>query len=110
MVNKKKVVIQNKRRGKAFQTKVAKMTGGRNIGTLGGEDVEHSIYSIEAKHFKTYRGESIMEQCEANCPKDKIPIAIVHLNGKRHGKDIVHMRFEDWEKLANKSTLKKRSL
>ena len=100
MSEKRKTVIRNKRRGRAYQTKLSKLVEGKNVGTLGGEDIEHPIYSIEAKAYKAYRGESIMKQCEANCKGDKIPVAIVHVNGQRYERDIVHMRFKDWEKIA----------
>jgi len=47
-------------RGRAFQTKLAQMAGGVNIGTLGGEDVMHKEFSYEAKTYnknaKTYKG------------------------------------------------------
>ena len=109
-MDKRKIVIGNKRRGRAFQSKIAKSVGGKNVGTLGGEDVEHPVYSIEAKSLKKYRGETIMLQCEANCPKGKIPVAIVHINGKRHEKDIVHMRFSDWKKLLHKPKLERKEL
>jgi len=104
---KRLTAIRNRRRGKAFQSKVGKMTNGENIGTLGGEDVRHHTYSIEAKSFKSYRGESVMRQAEANCPEKKIPIAIIHINGQRHNKDLVQMRFEDWDNLANPKSINK---
>jgi hypothetical protein len=51
---------KNKIRGRAFQTKLAQMAGGLNIGTLGGEDVMHEEFSYEAKTYqknaKTYKG------------------------------------------------------
>ena len=99
MTDKRMVAIRNRRRGKAFQSKLAKMVGGRNIGTLGGEDVEHKTFSIEAKAFASYRGETIMKQAENNCPKGKIPISIVHINGQRHERDIVHIRFNHFFEL-----------
>jgi len=101
MADKRKIVIQNKRRGRAFQAKLSKMTNGMNVGTLGGEDIKHHTYSIEAKAYKAYRGEAAMKQAEANCPENKIPVVIVHITGQRHENDIVHMRFRDWDKLAN---------
>lgn len=41
--------MANKRRGRGYQTTLAKMVGGMNIGTLGGEDVMHDRFSFEAK-------------------------------------------------------------
>ncbi len=56
---KREIALANKRRGKAYQTKLAQMVDGRNIGTLGGEDVEHCDYSFEAK---TRQQGSILEK------------------------------------------------
>lgn len=42
---------KNKQRGRAFQAKLAEMSGGMNIGTLGGEDVMHDEFSYEAKTY-----------------------------------------------------------
>jgi hypothetical protein len=62
-------VIRNKRRGRAFQAKLAKMAGGMNIGTLGGEDVKHVEFSYEAKTYdikapskkgREWKGETLM--------------------------------------------------
>lgn len=51
---------KNKARGRAFQSKLAQMAGGINIGTLGGEDIMHDEFSYEAKTYnkkaKTYKG------------------------------------------------------
>lgn len=56
--------VQNKLRGRAFQTKLAQMAGGINIGTLGGEDIMHEEFSYEAKTYnknaKTYKGKDWM--------------------------------------------------
>ena len=54
------IAIRNKSRGRAFQAKLAEMSGGMNVGTLGGEDVMHKEFSYEAKTYnknaKTYGG------------------------------------------------------
>ncbi len=54
------LAVKNKVRGRAFQTKLAEMAGGINVGTLGGEDVMHKEFSYEAKTYnikaKTYKG------------------------------------------------------
>ena len=46
------IANQNKRTGRAFQAKLAEMSGGMNIGTLGGEDVMHEEFSYEAKTYR----------------------------------------------------------
>lgn len=52
--------IKNKARGRAYQSKLAQMAGGINVGTLGGEDIMHEEFSYEAKTYnkkaKTYKG------------------------------------------------------
>lgn len=62
MSNARKIALANKARGRAFQTKLAEMTGGINIGTLGGEDVMHEEFSYEAKTYnknaKTHKGKN----------------------------------------------------
>ena len=91
--------IKNKHRGKAVQKRVVESLGGKNIGTLGGEDGEHSIWSIEVKSRLKFVGEKFMKQCEANCKKDKTPLLIVHLINQRLENDLVIMRrgdFDDW--------------
>jgi hypothetical protein len=54
------VASKNKARGRAYQTKLAEMAGGMNIGTLGGEDVMHDEFSYEAKTYnpkaKSHKG------------------------------------------------------
>jgi len=54
------IASRNKARGRAFQTKLAQMSEGMNVGTLGGEDVMHKEFSYEAKTYnknaKTYKG------------------------------------------------------
>lgn len=51
MSSKRKTAIANKRRGRAFQAKLAELAMGVNIGTLGGEDISHDEFSYEAKTY-----------------------------------------------------------
>jgi hypothetical protein len=172
--------IANKRRGRAFQSKLAQMAGGINIGTLGGEDVMHEEFSYEAKTYQidskthagrpwtgekwlypydqgkavtdlwimkislphsttdsvlvmlrwywwkrileqeieysdidistmepaapvsSFIGNTYMNQAESNCPDAKIPVVVVHTNGKRHVDDIVLVRLVYWKSLLKK--------
>jgi len=68
-----KTASKNKQRGRAFQAKLAEMSGGMNIGTLGGEDVMHEEFSYEAKTYhpkaksnkgRMWVGEKIMSELE----------------------------------------------
>lgn len=95
--------LRNKRQGKAVQKKVVESLGGLNIGTLGGEDGSHPIFSIEVKHRVKFIGESFMVQAEKNCPEGKIPLLVVHSKNKRHEDDLVIMRMYEFEKMMAKN-------
>ena len=88
---------QNRRRGKNTERAIAKRMGGKRIGILGKDDVQVGPFSIEVKDKKRFAGEKIMLQAERNCPKDKTPLAVVHLTGQSHDKDILMMRMKDAE-------------
>jgi len=109
---------KSKRKGKANERAVAKYWGGEKIGTLGGEDVRHNIFSIETK-TKPARGpgsipkpilkrleakgsfpfayidreyafvRNAMTQAKLNAPSDKKPIVVFHIDGQHHKNDIV---------------------
>ena len=82
ILSKRKLAIRNRRRGKAYQTKVAKMFDGMNVGTLGGEDVMHEYFSIEAKTQKAFVGEDLLLKTEQHIKtvdvlKDFRPLVII---------------------------------
>ncbi len=87
----------NKHAGRKFQSHIAKVLGGKSVGTIEGQDIEHPIWSIECKKRKAFAGQPFMDQCVRNCPKDKTPLVIVHITGERHENDLVMMRFADWQ-------------
>jgi hypothetical protein len=76
---------------------MAKRLGAENVGTLGGEDLKHSIFSYEIKNRVRSTIHSFMEQCIKNCPTGKIPVVIVHKHKDSHNKDLVCMSLKDWE-------------
>ena len=88
----------NRKRGKRNEHALAKRLNCKRIGIMGGEDLQHDIYSIEVKSFVRYAGVKIMEQAERNAPAGKIPLAIVHIKGQRRDNDLVIMRLSEWEK------------
>ncbi len=94
--------VRNKRQGKAVQKKVVISFGGKNIGTLGGEDGEHKIWSIEVKSCARFTGEKYMKQCERNCKPGKTPLLVVHTKNMRHPEDLVIMRRKDWDQWFGK--------
>jgi hypothetical protein len=50
-MSSRKIVLRNKARGRAFQSKLSVMASGMNVGTLGNEDVMHEHFSYEAKTY-----------------------------------------------------------
>jgi len=102
---KRKQANRNRARGRAQQNRVAKMTGGANVGHLGGEDISYCerIFdrkvSIETKHLNRYHGETIMKQAEKNVKGDKIPVTWVHVNKTRTGNDLITVRLKDLKRL-----------
>ena len=92
-----KQVIRNKRQGRTIQSKMAKRLGGKNVGTIEGQDVSHEIWSAEIKHRKKFVGNTFMSQAIKNCPEGKTPIVIVHELNQRFDTSLVMMRLKDWE-------------
>ena len=95
---KAEIARANRKRCHRNQSATSKRLNGKNVGALGGEDVEHSKWSIEAKTLVKFAGRKIMNQTIKNTPEGKISIAVVHEPGKRRNEDLVLMRLEDWEK------------
>jgi hypothetical protein len=89
----------NRDRGKRSEKAVAKRLNGRRLGTLGAQDVETSLFSIEVKSRARFVGEAFLSQARSHCPTGKIPMAVVHLHGRRHADDIILLRMSDFEDL-----------
>lgn len=89
----------NRDRGKRSEKAVAQRLNGRRLGTLGAQDVETSLFSIEVKSRKAFVGESFLSQARSHCPTGKTPIAVVHLHGHRHSDDIVLLALKDFQDL-----------
>lgn len=105
-------VVSNKKAGRKYQRKMAIRLGGKSVGVIEGQDISHPVFSIECKKFnklpawligegKKAKGDGLWRQCLRNCPKEKIPIALVHTTSSSHDDDIVIMRLEDFEKIVN---------
>jgi hypothetical protein len=100
--------INNRQRGKNTERAIAKRLGGKRVGILGYEDVQHPLFSIEVKSRVRFSGEGFMEQAIRNCPEGKTALVIVHIAGKHHSNDFVMMRlrdFEDYLGTINQKTL-----
>jgi hypothetical protein len=80
------------------------LVGGKNVGSLSGEDVYHPQFSFEQKNLASFIGYSIMKQAEANCC-GRIPVVVVKLKGERIDKDgLVIMRYNDFHHLIIERT------
>jgi len=99
MADKAEQARKNRRSGKRVQKRINEGIGAKNVGLWGGEDGEHPIFSIEAKGREKFVGTEFMAQADANCPKDKIPLVIVHLKGTSYNKDIVMIRITHFKEL-----------
>lgn len=98
------LVKRNKRQGRKVQSKIAKITGGKSVGTIEGQDVSYSNkpWSVEVKHRQTFIGHTFMQQAIKNAPDGKIPIVIVHTKNQRFNKSIVLIQLSDWLDMEDK--------
>ena len=104
-MSKRKTALANKARGRAFQTKLAEMTGGMNIGTLGGEDVMHEEFSYEAKTYnkncathkgKNWKGEDFLSWYDRGLASNKLVVITIKCS---RFEDLVLLRFSWWKDL-----------
>ena len=102
----RKRVNRNKAQGRKVQSKFAKMLGGKSVGTIEGQDIEHSLFSGETKHRKKFIGNTFMDQAVKNCPEGKTPLVIIHTLNQRFKNSLVMMKYSDWEEWFGKLALK----
>ena len=95
--------IRNRRAGKKNEAKLAKLMGFDRVGLWGGEDGKAGPFSAEWKKRKKYVGDTMMQQAIRNAEKSgrQVPILVVHITGKKHENDLVHMLLKDWLDLFN---------
>ena len=100
-----KTASRNKQRGRAFQAKLAEMSGGMNIGTLGGEDVMHEEFSYEAKTYdrnskthkgKQWRGDKLLTYLENSSTG---PV-VLQIDTEDSGEPLVLLRWSLWDNLS----------
>lgn len=89
----------NRKRGKRAQKAIAKKLNGRDVGILGKEDVITERFVVEVKDRAKFIGDGFLQQAEKHCTDGKIPIAIVHIRGKRYDNSIVLIRLKDFKAL-----------
>jgi len=86
---------RNRQRGKEHQKRIAELFKGLNLGTLGGVDVLADKFAIECKSRVKSVIESWFAQAEKYTPKDKLPLLVVHIKGKRYENDYAVLRIKD---------------
>jgi hypothetical protein len=89
--------MNNRQRGKNTERAIAKIMGGKRIGVLCGEDIQHETWSIEVKNREKSTAHNFMNQAIRNCPQGKTPLVIIHKHKDIHGNDLVCMRLSDFE-------------
>ena len=92
----------NRQRGKRAERMVASAFGGKRVGVLGNEDVNHPLFSIEVKARAKFAALKWMQQCERNATTPKIPLLVVHLHNTRHSDNLCVMRQKDLEDLLGR--------
>lgn len=89
---------RNRKRGKDVEREVAKMFGGKRVGSLGYEDVQHDMFSIEVKSRVKFAAKAWMQQAERNNPNKgtKAPIVVVHMKNCPHKDNMVLINIVDF--------------
>jgi hypothetical protein len=87
----------NRNRGKRAERAVVQRLGGKRMGVLGGEDVQHPFYSIEVKSREKHAIFKVLKQCEDNNKDNKIPLIVIHEHNKPHDRDLVCLKMEEFE-------------
>jgi len=75
----KMTVSKNRKRGKNNEGVLARRLHAKRVGILQGEDIQHQIFSIEAKERKRLPVFLVKayQQAKDNCPHGKIPLLIL---------------------------------
>lgn len=89
--------MTNRSRGKQNEREIARLCGGKRVGIMGGEDIEHEVYSIECKSITRWRlSEKWLDQVVRNCPEGKVPLLWLHKKNLRHKHDLIILRYGDF--------------
>lgn len=91
---------RNRKRGKATEHKIAKLTNGMRLGILGNDDVRSGNFSYEIKNRVKFSGSKFMEQCIRNAPEGMTPIVRIHIHNSRYEDDLILLRNKDFENLV----------
>ena len=89
---------------KATERHVAGILGGKRVPITGRQrgdtpDVAHPWLSVEVKHRKSlpaWLDEALDQAAAASDGGTRLPVAILHEAGERHGRDVVLVRLADF--------------
>ena len=87
---------RNRQRGKETERAIALLLGGKRIGTMCGEDVEHPLWSIECKSRQRFYPLKWLEQASKHCPPNKTPLVVIHQRHKEYMDSVVMISMRDW--------------
>ena len=108
-MSKREIAVANKRRGRAFQTKLAQLARGVNIGTLGGEDISHEEFSYEAKTYnpnnktnkgKPWTGDLLVSTYDKGYARKRLSVVVVK---SFEFSSLVLLRWYWWSKMVVKA-------
>ena len=93
---------------KAVERTIAERLGGRRVPVTGRQrgdapDIDHPWLSIEVKHRKKLpawlfdaMAQAVASRTYGSDGEDKLPVVVLHENGKHHDNDLVMMRLYDF--------------
>ena len=89
---------------KATERHVAGLIGGKRVPVSGrgrgdSPDIAHPWLSIEVKHRRAlpqWLDEALDQAAAASGGGERLPVAILHEAGERHGRDVVLVRLADF--------------
>jgi hypothetical protein len=90
---------------KRSERSIAAVLGGRRVPITGrargsAPDVSHPWLSIECKHRRAlpvWIADALDQAAAASDGGERLPVAILHEDGQRHGRDVVMLRLADFQ-------------
>lgn len=94
---------QSKSTWQRHERHVAAAVGGARTGNTGapGADVVTNAYSIECKSWRRLPAKVVaaLQQAERSATGGRVAVAVLHEVGRRHGDDLVVLRWRDFADL-----------
>ena len=96
------------KRWKAVERNIARLLGGVRVPVSGRQrgdqpDIEHPQFSVEVKSRNTipqWLCEAV-EQATASATEDRVPLVVLHQNGRRYADALVVVRLADFQRLTS---------